>query len=131
EHLVLGRDLREVREDLELVELCGLERLIRRLVDGARVVHPLVEPEAEELVRDVVADLDVGFTGSHRILLEAARIAGRWAGRAFRRRAAPGGSRRDPRPGPRRSARARSSRGGAWPRGDGPCRSRSWAACRA
>jgi hypothetical protein len=38
----------------ELGELCFVDRLLARAVVGARIHHPLVEPQAVELVADVV-----------------------------------------------------------------------------
>src|SRR6185436_13555296 len=109
---------------LELVELRGLERLRVRLEDGGGVVHPLVQPEPEELVGDVVADLDLGLTGSHRRLLGAEWKGGTaWA--LSRRREAARWARGCPSCRRRRRSRtpARRPPGGGCTRGGAPCRS--------
>src|SRR6266540_4216693 len=62
-----GCDVGEIRQDPKLVELRGLQRLLVVFEDRARVIHPLVEPEAEEIVGDVVRDLNFVFGGSHVI----------------------------------------------------------------
>jgi hypothetical protein len=59
EHELVGVHLGVLVEHPGLVDLGLLQGLVLALVDRAGVVHPLVEPEPEELVGDVVADLDL------------------------------------------------------------------------
>src|SRR5262245_23575046 len=55
EHALFGRHSDLVVKPSEFVEL-GLIQIIRPLEEGAGVYHPPVEPEAEEVVRNIVCD---------------------------------------------------------------------------
>ncbi len=54
---------REIRKDPQFLQLRLLERDLLSVEDAAGVIHPLVEPEAEEFVAHVVRNRDVGFAG--------------------------------------------------------------------
>ena len=65
EHQRVGRDPGEVGQDAVLVVLRLLERRVLLVEHGARVGHALAEPEAEELVREVVTVGEVLARGRH------------------------------------------------------------------
>src|SRR6185436_4172478 len=65
EYQRVGGDPGEVGQDAVLVVLRLLERRVRLVEHGARVGHALAEPEAEELIREVVAVGEILPCGRH------------------------------------------------------------------
>ncbi len=66
EHALLRRHLGVIVEHLAFLDLRFFERLLASEVGRARVVHHFVEPEAEKLVRNIVADFDLLFGRGHK-----------------------------------------------------------------
>src|SRR6185436_20687503 len=68
EYQRVGGDPGEVGQDAVLVVLRLLERRVLLVEHGARVGHALAEPEAEELVREVVTVGEILPCGRHGVI---------------------------------------------------------------
>src|SRR5262249_33815259 len=140
EHRAALLHVRGLGQPAELLDLRLLE-VVGALEERAGVVHALVEPQAEELVRDVVGDFDFGLGRAHLSSSAGRRCAaspasrtrgGSRASRGSARSGAPGTADRPPAP-----WCARPPWRGSWPgtaRGScaaAACPRWSWAARRA